>query len=112
MVDVVTERRVSYAPDPHLLLSIRRENLPWWKVLGELIDNALDHAAKRVIVTSSAKVIEVQDDGTGIKDLVSAIRLGSHVPSLTTSLGMYGVGHLSEPTSTALKRISAFGGCR
>lgn len=83
---------VSYSPHPHYMLSMMRANLPWWKALGELVDNAFDHSATRVVIASTAKQIEVQDDGTGIKSIVSAIKLGDHQPSEATALGMYGVG--------------------
>lgn len=88
----VLPSRVSYAPHPHFLLSKMRENLPWWKALGELIDNAFDHNATRVAITCSARAVEVVDDGTGIKSLVAALSLGNHQPSDATALGMYGVG--------------------
>lgn len=84
--------RRQYMPNPHLIFSIRNQNLPWWKALAELIDNAFDHGATRVVISCGRRVVEVNDDGNGIKDVASAVTLGDHRPSKTTTLGMYGVG--------------------
>jgi hypothetical protein len=88
----VAQELVSYLPHPHALRAQSRQNLSWYIVLGELIDNGFDHGATRVVITSSGKAVEVQDDGRGIADLRSALTIGNHTPSDTTSVGMYGVG--------------------
>jgi hypothetical protein len=74
------------------MLSVRNQNMPWWKVLAELIDNSFDHGAMRVTISCSGNILEVQDDGVGMKSVESAITFGEHVSSPTTQLGMYGVG--------------------
>lgn len=84
--------RVSYAPTPHVLRSYCNSNLPWWKALAELIDNSFDHGATRIVISAAKGIVEVQDDGCGMKSIVSALTLGDHAPSATTKLGMYGVG--------------------
>lgn len=81
-----------YIPNPHLMLSVRNQNLPWWKVLAELIDNSFDHGATRVAISCTNNILEIQDDGTGMKSVEAAITFGEHVASATTQLGMYGVG--------------------
>lgn len=84
--------RVKYTPNLHVMQSVRNQNLPWWKILADLIDNSFDHGATRVVVTCNKGVVEVQDDGTGIKSIVAALTMGDHRPSNATQLGMYGVG--------------------
>lgn len=88
----VCPSRRQYMPNPHFMLSVRNQNLAWWKALAELIDNAFDHGATRVVINCSKDVVEVQDDGTGMKDIASAITFGEHTPGEKTTLGMYGVG--------------------
>ncbi len=81
-------------PRPHVLLSLASQNLTWPKALGELIDNAFDNAATRVVITTSkaANSVTVEDDGNGVRDVLSLVTLGYHDPSNTNSIGMYGIG--------------------
>jgi hypothetical protein len=81
-------------PDSHLLSSIANQGLTWPKVMAELVDNSFDAGATRVVIACKKKerAISVEDDGRGVKDVLSLVTLGRHVEHRTTSLGMYGVG--------------------
>lgn len=79
-------------PEPHYILSVRNQGLPWWKALSELIDNGFDAKANRVEITVKGKTVTVTDNGRGMPDVIKAIRLGGHVASYGRGLGMYGVG--------------------
>ena len=79
-------------PDPHVLQSMTRQDLPWWKCLAELVDNAFDASASRVVIECSRGTLCVRDDGKGVKNLLDLARLGKHTPSDSTSLGMHGIG--------------------
>lgn len=81
-------------PDSHLLSSYVNQSLTWPKVLAELVDNSFDAGANRVLITCKNKdrSFVVEDDGHGVKDVLSLVTLGRHVESRTTCLGTYGVG--------------------
>lgn len=81
-----------FTPDPHYLLSMVNQGLPWWKALAELVDNGFDAKANRVEIAVKGKTVTVRDNGRGISDVLKAIKLGGHVPSNGRGLGMYGVG--------------------
>ena len=79
-------------PDVHMLFGLSNQNIGWFRALAELVDNAFDANAARVIIAASKRQLRIEDDGDGIKDIGSAIRLGDHRASTSTALGMYGVG--------------------
>jgi len=81
-----------YTPDSHYLLSMTAQNLPWWKILAELIDNSFDAQADRVEIILKNKTVTVRDNGKGMQDISQAVRLGGHNPAHGAGLGMYGVG--------------------
>lgn len=84
----------NFMPKPHYLLALQNQALPWWKCLGELIDNSFDHGADRVEIREShkPKSITVEDNGRGIKCLVSALSIGDSKPTGESRLGRYGIG--------------------
>ena len=80
-------------PEPSLLESMRRQNLPWRDLLGELIDNSLDAQCDRVEITLGPKRrVKVVDDGIGCDDIAKMLTLGKHYRRPGTKLGRYGVG--------------------
>ena len=80
------------APSVAEITARRNTNLGWDRALAEMIDNSLDAGAQNIRIKIEGRVIEVQDDGRGIADLLAAATSGKHVRSDTTELGMYGVG--------------------
>jgi hypothetical protein len=84
----------NFMPKPHYLLALQNQALPWWKCLGELIDNSFDHGADRVEIREAhkPKSITVEDNGRGIKCLVSALSIGDSKPTGESRLGRYGIG--------------------
>lgn len=83
---------MDFTPRPHILRSIEKQNMAWWKVLAELIDNSLDAAATRVVIEFNQGRLRITDDGRGIKNIASAVTLGWHEHQETTTLGKYGIG--------------------
>lgn len=80
-------------PDPHMIESMRRRNLTWRDILGELIDNSFDAGAKRVVISFGPhKTLSVSDDGRGCLDAGAMLNPGTHVRQETTELGRYGIG--------------------
>jgi hypothetical protein len=79
-------------PEPHVLFSMQNQNLPWHKVLAELIDNALDAGANNVTIRFDRGCMTVEDNGRGIRDIQASLKLGGHHESETTVLGKYGIG--------------------
>lgn len=79
-------------PDPYVLLSMQNQNLPWHKVLAELIDNALDAGANNISIRFERDCMTVTDNGRGIQDIQASLKLGGHHESETTVLGKYGIG--------------------
>ncbi len=80
------------APSVAEITARRNTNLGWDRALAEMIDNSLDAGAQNIRIKIEGRVIEVQDDGRGIVDLLAAATSGRHMRSETTELGMYGVG--------------------
>jgi hypothetical protein len=79
-------------PDPHVLESKEADKLGWHDALAEVIDNSFDANATRVEIAITGRKCSVKDDGCGIEDIASAIRLGGHKRRKSTVLGRYGVG--------------------
>lgn len=81
-------------PTPSYMKSKVRENHPWWKVLAELIDNAIDAGAKRVTISCQRGELSVFDDGRGVRDIRSLAQLGNHDDAgrPKEKIGIYGVG--------------------
>lgn len=95
---------IDITPVPHVLLSTASQAMPWWKAIGELIDNAFDASATRVSVRCSGRMVVVVDDGRGIPDVATACTLGGHRAHGKAALGRYGVG-LKEAWRSAGDRI-------
>lgn len=81
-----------FTPEPHYLLSMVNQGLPWWKALAELIDNGFDAKGNRVEIAVKGRTVTIRDNGRGIADVMKSIRLGGHSPVNGRGLGMYGVG--------------------
>jgi Histidine kinase-, DNA gyrase B-, and HSP90-like ATPase len=110
MPDSPSPREFNLQPDPRILPMLGEINLPQWRCLAELIDNAIDGflAARRAereikhpevqvnLPTSdspSAKVT-VRDSGPGMDadTLEKAVRAGWTNNDAVSSLGMFGMG--------------------
>jgi hypothetical protein len=81
-----------YTPEPHYMLSMANQGLPWWKALAELIDNGFDAKGNRVEIAVKGRTVTITDNGRGMADVMKSIRLGGHCPVNGRGLGMYGVG--------------------
>lgn len=84
--------KLNISPEVDSIRSERNRNLGWEKALAELIDNSFDAKANQVRITCKGRIVEVLDDGHGVKDLSATVTRGKHRAGEYTSLGMYGVG--------------------
>lgn len=84
--------KLNISPEVDSIRSERNRNLGWEKALAELIDNAFDAKANQVRITCKGRIVEVLDDGHGVKDLSATVTRGKHRAGEYTALGMYGVG--------------------
>lgn len=78
-----------------ILAEINRENVTWEHALGDLIDNALDANANRVVieVDTKAKRVTVRDNGDGCDEPHRMLQQGySTKRGKRNMLGRYGVG--------------------
>jgi hypothetical protein len=91
---MITEETLYLPPNGlELLIAITRQNLQWWKVFGEWIDNSLDAGATTVSISLIGKTeITITDDGRGCPNPGQMIRLGGHARHISTKLGRYGIG--------------------
>lgn len=80
------------------------QNLPWWKAIGELVDNSFDAKATRVAIKCVGRTVNVSDDGHGMPDIAVAITIGGHRKHDQDGLGAYGVG-LKDAWRSAGERI-------
>lgn len=83
---------IDITPLPHMLISMGASNMPWWKSLAELIDNSFDAKATRVKIQCVGKTVVVTDDGKGMQNIATALRMGGHESHGGEALGRYGVG--------------------
>lgn len=86
------EQRIDATPSVHLLNALCKQKLGWVDALAELIDNSFNAGATRVVVRCGNKSVSVEDDGRGMLDVTSAVRLGDHRVDLDAGIGMYGIG--------------------
>ena len=83
---------MNHSPSPAILYSMRQTNMAWKTIVGELIDNSFDAAAKQITIELAPRTMTVSDDGRGCEDLNKMVILGLHHHQSSTSLGRYGVG--------------------
>jgi hypothetical protein len=71
-------------------------------VIKELVDNSLDWGATKIEITKSELGIFVRDNGTGIRDIRSALRFGDSADvSNTRRLGRFGIALKKGPARLA-----------
>lgn len=88
----LAEGRIDATPSTHLLRALCNQKIGWVNALAELIDNSFNAGATRVVVTTDKRNVRVEDDGRGMLDVSSAVRLGDHKVDMDAGIGMYGIG--------------------
>lgn len=86
------ESRIDATPSTHLLRALCNQKIGWVNALAELIDNAFNAGASRVVIKTGGRSVIVEDDGRGMLDVTSAVRLGDHRVDIDAGNGMYGIG--------------------
>ncbi len=79
-------------PTKDILVAYHNQNLDWKTVLGELVDNSFDAAAKRVVIEFGIRLVAVTDNGAGCTDTAGMLQLGRHSAHPSTRSGRFGVG--------------------
>jgi histidine kinase/DNA gyrase B/HSP90-like ATPase len=82
---------VNIAPRTEMLRGMRNADLSLKIASSEIFDNSFDADAKKVLVTTTADQLIVEDDGHGIMDIRSIFRVGDHDSNRRT-IGRYGHG--------------------
>ena len=85
----------SIAPDVHIIESFTNNSAMSWSLgFGELIDNSFGAGATRVDITFfKDHVIAVQDNGSGVEDIVSLFQFGSSLNQhVDGNIGRFGIG--------------------
>lgn len=87
---------IDITPKTEILESMRKTNVSAANAFSELIDNSFDQNASFIEikqdVADGGRVISVTDDGHGCENLSCMFRLAHHNKTLTTQMGMFGIG--------------------
>src|SRR5262245_18380392 len=85
---------VDSPPTTGMIEVTRRQNFRWLVRFGELIDNAFDAEANRIIFVFDRKTLTVEDDGQGCPDPLQMVTLGGRYKraSRAQTVGCYGIG--------------------
>lgn len=87
-------KEIDITPKTHSLVSLRRQDMPPWLAVCELVDNSIDAMATTVVVDwdASAKTLSVIDDGVGAPNPAALVTLGDHDSEGRGTSGRYGIG--------------------
>lgn len=87
-------KEIDITPKTHCLSSLRRQDMPPWLAVCELVDNSLDAKATSVCVSwdAAGKCLTVSDDGVGAPNPSAIVTLGDHDSEGRETSGRYGIG--------------------
>jgi hypothetical protein len=87
-------KEIDITPKTHCLSSLRRQDMPPWLAVCELVDNSLDANATSVCVVwdAAGKCLTVSDDGVGAPNPSAIVTLGDHDSEGRETSGRYGIG--------------------
>lgn len=86
------KRTIDVTPRTSIIESMRRQNLSWKVMIGELVDNAFDAGATRIEFLFDGKSLTISDDGRGCDDPTRMVILGDRKEYDPEGLGRYGIG--------------------
>jgi hypothetical protein len=85
--------KINLCPDVSLLNSlVERSGATLRGMLAELLDNAFDQNATRIDVTTDKDSITIEDNGLGVVDWTTMLKLGGSYKSESRAVGRWGVG--------------------
>jgi hypothetical protein len=87
-------KEIDITPKTHALASLRRQDMPPWLALCELIDNSLDAKAAVVDIDwkPTEKTLTIEDDGVGAPNPAAIVTIGDHDSEGRGTSGRYGIG--------------------
>jgi hypothetical protein len=87
-------KEIDITPKTHAIASLRRQDMPPWLAICELVDNSMDAQASTVIVEwdASVKCLSVTDDGVGAPNPAAIVTIGDHDSEGRDTSGRYGIG--------------------
>jgi len=85
---------IDITPKTHALASLRRQDMPPWLAVCELVDNSLDAQAVYVHVgwNADSKCLWIRDDGIGAPNPAAIVTIGAHDSEERNTSGRYGIG--------------------
>lgn len=97
------EPPIDMTPDPNYIGGMQSDHMTLWDGISELVDNALDAGATRIVIKINNSRIEVRDNGRGCDSIKRILRLGEHGERGKKDSGWYGQGAASA--AMALGRV-------
>jgi len=87
-------KEIDITPKTHALASLRRQDMPPWLAVCELVDNSIDAEANLVRVewNPSKKSLSVSDNGVGAPNPAALVTIGDHDSEGRSTSGRYGIG--------------------
>jgi hypothetical protein len=87
-------KEIDITPKTHAIASLRRQDMPAWLAVCELVDNSFDAKASVVGVEwdASKRCISVTDDGVGAPNPAAIVTIGDHDSEGRDTSGRYGIG--------------------
>lgn len=87
-------REIDITPKTHAINSLRKQEMPAWLAICELVDNSLDASATTcdVVIDTKGKRVTVSDDGVGAPHPAAIVTIGDHQAEDRSTSGRYGIG--------------------
>jgi len=89
------ETYLDITPTTEMIYYMRQQNLTWFEVIKEFVDNAVDQAASRVTIEFTAgqsATCIVEDNGKGCANLSLLVHMAARADTPSTRIGRYGIG--------------------
>lgn len=85
---------IDITPKTHAINSLRKQEMPAWLAICELVDNSLDASAVQcdVVIDTKGKKVTVSDDGVGAPHPAAIVTIGDHQAEDRSTSGRYGIG--------------------
>lgn len=87
-------KEVAIQPLTHQIHSHKKQDMPPWLAVSELVDNSLDAKAKVVEVQfdKDRKAVLIKDDGAGAPNPTGIVQFGYHENENRNTSGQFGIG--------------------
>lgn len=87
-------KEIDITPKTHAIRSLRKQEMPAWLAICEIVDNSMDALAKlcKVDIDRKARTVSVCDDGVGAPNPAAIVTLGDHQAEERSTSGRYGIG--------------------